>query len=352
MTRAGASICLAFAFLALQAQAGYAADKVAIVTLAGRSNRDAVSEEASARIKGELEGAGIEVIYAHAAVRESVRDALERLSAKHQSLGAIALVQASQGGPEIWVHDASVGRTVVQRLVSRSDLKAYASSILAVRAVEFLRANLAAMAVPAPAPAPARNINIIDVAPTMPTPEVSLHPGLHPFLGPALAAGFRVLAGGSGLPNALAPALTASWGTPRGYAVRGTYVLPLNSAAVASATGRAEVNLQAVTLQALVRLYERQRFAAYAFAESGTAKLTVRGQSDTPERVGVTNHAWAFLAGGGLGGLVRITRWASLNASVAALAVVPRLVVSLEPEQPARLQSPALQGELSVCVGF
>jgi len=117
-----------------------------IVVLLRVTTSDGVTTEATARVNGELKAAGFDV----AIVPLSSDDAKRELESAGRELNALAafaiFVRPFDGGTsvaEIWVSDRIRQTIVIQRAVLHETDRDRESEILAVRAVELLKANLA-----------------------------------------------------------------------------------------------------------------------------------------------------------------------------------------------------------------
>jgi hypothetical protein len=113
-----------------------------------------VATEALARVRGELQAARFEVETAMVGSGVDRRATVERALQKADARAAFGIFFGS-GVAEIWVSDSLSGRTVVQTLPLSAAAPERRASVLAVKAVDLLKATLAEVWVPAPlAPAP------------------------------------------------------------------------------------------------------------------------------------------------------------------------------------------------------
>jgi hypothetical protein len=108
--------------------------------------------EALVRLRGELLAAGFEAEVVELSLGADVRGSLERLVPPAGNGGsATALVavvaSADAGSAELWVIDRVTGKTVVRRVNAGTADSTRAAEVLAVRAVELLRASFLELAV-------------------------------------------------------------------------------------------------------------------------------------------------------------------------------------------------------------
>src|SRR5580704_3833921 len=148
---AGAGALLAALALAAPARAESARRVVLVVPEAP----GAVATEALARVRGELGAARFEVETDVVANNVDRRATVERALRKADARAAFGIFFGS-GVAEIWVTDSVSGRTVVQTLPLSVAAPERRATVLAVKAVDLLKATLAEVWVATPiAPPPA-----------------------------------------------------------------------------------------------------------------------------------------------------------------------------------------------------
>lgn len=103
------------------------------------------TRQAQSRIRGELSGAGLGVASRFVNIGANPRPDLEAAVAALDAVAGIAIVQGGQEFAEVWVFDQRTGTTSMLRLDLKADAESHGPSVLAVRCVEFLRANLAVL---------------------------------------------------------------------------------------------------------------------------------------------------------------------------------------------------------------
>jgi hypothetical protein len=141
----------------------------------------AQQREALVRVSAELRAAGFRVVFVERGARP-VKDALTDALAAQGALAAISLEELGEGrGVEVWVNDRATGKLSIRTLESSEP-----ASVLAVRAVELLRASLLELKHP---PKPPEGPPPREVATLLAEEPVSLRAGLQGELAFALGVG-------------------------------------------------------------------------------------------------------------------------------------------------------------------
>src|ERR1035437_9780285 len=104
----------------------------------------AVDDPILPRLRAELGAMGFDLVEMLADDGAPARAALEENA---RSLGAIAAVRLvpSGGGVEVWIVDRVTGKTVLREIVRPEGPSGEADAMVAMRAVELLRASLLAI---------------------------------------------------------------------------------------------------------------------------------------------------------------------------------------------------------------
>ena len=122
----------------LAAQAGWGAT----VILVRPANPKAVTAEALVRMHGELVSAGFDVQITASTPGADPRASLEQTASGNNVDAVVALLgDVSPGAVEVWVIDRVTGKSVVRRIPNQPESNR-AAEILAIRAIELLRASL------------------------------------------------------------------------------------------------------------------------------------------------------------------------------------------------------------------
>jgi hypothetical protein len=331
--------------------------RVALVVAAETSSESSVTTQ----LRAELSAAGFEIVVTPSSDPETSRESLEKIARDTDSFAAIAVVEPEGGlAVDIWVADRVTGKTVLRRLDAGEDQR-QGAAIVALRAVELLRASLLELNLPE---RPRGEVSA--------TPEVrAFVPEPRPRLVPAPAAPpivdrvaprvepkrqqFGVALGGAafvapgGIPAAPAPRLVISWRPLKDWAG----ALDLSGPALASVggrAGRASVDQELV----LARIqYEPSLgdVSPLATIGAGAFRLGARGSARDPfeDRSGA---ALAFAAAIGAGARVRVAEHVRLLLDAQAIGLFPRPVVRFAGEQVAATGRPLLLAGLGAEIGW
>jgi hypothetical protein len=337
--------------LAIVGQAGIAEagapEQARTVVVLRSVNSDAVTTEATARVEGELGAAGF-----HVAVlplppspldSDSARQAVETAGAELAPTGAFAiLVYPEDRGvtAEIWVSDRLRQKTVVQRARLTEIDHERESEILAVRAVELLKASLAEFWVaPEPAPpAPAPPIAPVE-KPAAPAPVSARRTAFAAGIG--IGVGVGVLDGFREVGVQWMPTLLASYGWQDGTALQlGLHGLGPN-ARLAAAHGTASIEEQFATLDVQKTWWPRWPVVPLACAGLGVHHVHVAG-TGVPPYVGMTIDDWALLTTAGIGAGIPIYSGLSVVAESRVALAWPPTEVRIGPSDAGRIGGPSL----------
>lgn len=342
---------LALTALALAATMGAAPPAAAEpgyrVALVPAPETDAVAVAALARVKGELLAAGFDVVLVPPVGFSDPRTALETAAREYDPLAAFAIVRPGAAGhgraAEIWVSDRLTGRTVVQRMSVDVDARR-ATEVLAVQAVELLRAGLARAWA-----APGRPVGrVIAALPPGAAGAVSSAEA-RTFLGSGVgvSAGAALLVNPGGLPATGAPVLRVSLAVGRRFGARLGASGFGGSADVQTASARASVKQSLVAAESLVTFRPGRRWQPFASAGVGAQHVRATGVGSFPY-VGQDVSAWSMLAVAGGGLALTLGDRVSLVADAELLVALPSATVRLDGAPVARVGRPGLLGGLGV----
>lgn len=307
---------------------------------------DELTTEAMARVKGELKAAGFDVIVIRLSSDDARRD-LETAGRELNPIAAFAIfVKPPEGRTsvaEIWVSDRIKQQTIIQNALLHETDRGRESEILAVRAVELLKANLADFWSPAsPSTAP---------PPDLPSPRPVLPPRngerklRSPFasgLGLGVGVGVMESFGATGM--SWAPDAVVSYGWPQGFSVRAS-VLGLGSAWTLSAAngGAATATLeqQLVMLDAVKTWWPRSVFVPFIFAGTGGQHIHVAGRGAPPHR-GYVSDQLSLLTTIGLGVGIPLVSTLSLVMQARGAVAWPQSVVRIDDADVGRVGNPSL----------
>lgn len=321
-----------------------------------------VATQALARVRGELQAARFEVETQVVPNNVDRRATIERALRDADARAAFGIFFGS-GVAEIWVSDSLYGRTVVQTLPLGAAAPERRAAVLAVKAVDLLKATLAEVwiqAPPTPAepaspppPNPASRESRLSPEPIPPPPAVPAPPPA-PRKGPAAepaevvrrsdnspevpAAPRRseveVSAGGAwlGTPGAgigWAPMLTLGW-------FRGWFGGRLAASAFGTTTPFGDANIggsaRAGNAVGIAEFVARRAwggaFSVNAAAGAGAYRLSVEGIAKKPGYTASTAVGYSAVAGGGVGAAVAVGPvFIALDARLLATVVSKTVVV-------------------------
>jgi hypothetical protein len=150
--RLGAAIPLLVAAAALEGR-GRADDARSRVALVRSATTDRVLHEASTRLRAELLDAGFDVVEVDRAPGDP-RSEVEEAAPDASSFATVAMSRVANGAfADVWISDRVTGKTVVRRIEVGAGPNA--TAVLAIRALELLRASLLEVAAKPPPSEPA-----------------------------------------------------------------------------------------------------------------------------------------------------------------------------------------------------
>jgi hypothetical protein len=311
------------------------------VVLLRFTTSDGVTTEATARVNGELKAAGFDV----AIVALNSDDAKRELESAGRELNALAafaiFVRPYEGGTsvaEIWVSDWIRQKIVIQRAVLHEVDRERGSEILAVRAVELLKANLAdywaptsipAASVPPPQGPP----------PVLSAPERKVRTSFALGLGAGLGAGATESFGATGV--TWSPDAMVSYGWREGFSLRASFIGLGSVAALSAANGSANVEQQMAFLEAVKTWWPRSVLVPLVIAGAGVQHAHVEGFANPPYQ-GHTSDGWSLLTTVGAGVAIPVVWTLSIVVQARGVAAWPSAVVQVNGAEVGRVGGPSL----------
>jgi hypothetical protein len=315
------------------------------VALVRSSSSDRVLREARTRLRAELLDAGFEVIEVDRTPGDP-RSEVEDAAPSSSSFATIAMSRAANGAfADVWISDHVTGKTVVRRLEVGAGPNA--TAVLAIRALELLRASLlevAAKGPPSQPPMSAPNDVMKWIEPALaPVPAGPL------LRGSALGFGALALHGLRGIGLAVGPTASISYGVGPWYA-RVTFAGPLVGPELSTAAGRATIRQMFAAL-AVGWASEPKPLGVYAWVGVGGFDLHSDGSAVSPNR-GTSGGVASFLSTAGIGGLARIGPRIALTADLAAVLLDPRPIVVIAGSDAGSAGAPSVGASIGVLVGL
>ncbi|WP_437813694.1 hypothetical protein [Sorangium sp. So ce1078] len=326
-----------------------ASGEPARVVLVRPGAADPSISEALIRIRGELVADGFDVELLDAQSASAPRPTMDDAGQQAGSAALIGLFLAPDGqAAELWVVDPRTNKTLVRRIDTRGEAREHIVEVLAVRAVELLRASLLELlmssrrsAVPAAAPPPSKVSRQVSRG-----TERSLdHQSRRSMWGVELGGVLLVSPGGIG--PALLPVArlrVAPLGPIEGrLSLAGLGTSPRVAGPQGSATVQQRFGLVELAALPWPELRLRPRFSVGL----GALHIAVDGEAAWPYR-GVHGAQWAFAADAGAGVEFGIVRRIDVVLEAHALVAHPVPVVRFVETEAARGARPALLGSLSL----
>jgi len=330
---------LAGAFVLIGARAALA-QRVALVR---PPDDDPVLGDAFNRLNAELRIHEFEPLVLEPTTRERDPDELALVAQRADALASIAFVRHDgKTSVEVWLADRVSGKVTMRTLAL--DKTSDASSVLAIRAVDLLRASLREFqAEERPPP----EVAFVDARPVpaavealaaSPEPEWTLRvegtlvldrPSIGPAFGPGLGVSRRLGERWELGVTLAAPILFAGWQTSEG-----------------SASVRQELAWIELRVHALHTRWLKLGFDAAA----GEHYLSAQGQAKLP-LVSRTSDVWSFVAAAGVHAQLRVVGNTSFVASARGIVLTPRPGVGIG-QRTSVIAQPTLSASAGIVVGF
>jgi hypothetical protein len=267
------------------------------------ASSDEVTTEATARVEGELRAAGFHVVVLPLA-SELARGEVETAGSELLPIGAFAIFVRAEAGArvaEIWVSDRLRQLTVVQRARLTASDRERESEILAVRAVELLKASLAEFWLEPkpsalPAPQAARYRPAESAIPVLPKQRAFAS-------GVGLGVGLGMIAGWKSAEPLWLPGVVLGYGWESGVSVQLDVHGLGPSVTLSAGAGTAKVEEQVATLDVIKTWWPRWRVVPFVCAGAGAQHVHANGTAAAPF-AGATVDAWSPLTSLGFGAAV------------------------------------------------
>lgn len=309
--------------------------------------QDATRTDAFNRLRAELHIHGFDADVIDREVGDNPPGTLTELATESAALAAFAFVRREAAlSLEVVLVDRATGQTSPRRMPfvgGSSD----AASLIAVRAVDLLRASLQEFPeLPAPPPAPEPEPVEAEPPPSAAAPEVA--PRDHAL---RLAAEAILVWPGASFSVGFGPALGLlhrpvpwfQWGIWVGGAFGTRYE---------ASAGRASMVQELGLLEARATFLRTHEFRLAVLAGAGAFFIQAKGAPSAPHLLPAQDSVWSSLLAFGLHAEQSLGGDFALGLSARALALVPALGVAIASDDRTKLQLPTLQVSLGLCVGF
>ncbi|WP_437586926.1 hypothetical protein [Sorangium sp. So ce1000] len=334
-----------------------ASGEPARVVLVRPGAADPSISEALIRIRGELVADGFDVEVLDAQSASAPRPTMDDAGQQAGSAALIGLFLAPDGqAAELWVVDPRTHETLVRRIDTRGEAREHIVEVLAVRAVELLRASLLELLMSsqrsaAPAPAAAPPPSKVSQQVSRQAERSRVDASRRSMWGVELGGGLLASPGGIGPALLLVARLRVAPLGPLGplgplearLSFAGLGTAPRVVGPQGSATVQQRFGLVELAALPWPELRLRPRFSVGL----GALHVAVDGEASWPYR-GVHSAQWAFAADAGAGVELGIVRRLDVVAEAHALVAHPYPVVRFVETEAARGARPALLGSLTL----
>jgi hypothetical protein len=242
---------------------------------------------------------------------------------------------------EIWVSDRIRQKRIIQSAPLDETDRGRGSEVLAVRAVELLKASLSDfwnLATAAPSAAPP--------APTSPAQAMGKQeqPAMQrqPFgAGPGAGVGAGVLESFGAVGITWAPHAVLSYGWPEGLSGRASFIGLGPAVTLSAPPGTARIEQQLVQIEAVKTWWPRLPVVPIVFVGMGAQHVHVTGTGNSPFQ-GHSSDNWSFLTTVGAGLAIPLVSTLSVLVQGRGLAAWPSSVVQIAGADAGRVGGPSL----------
>lgn len=309
-----------------------------------------VTTEARTRVQGELEAAGFHVVLLPSDRESAARD-VETAGSELSPLGAFAIfTRPEEGGAvaEIWVSDRLRQKTVIQRASLTVAHHERQSEILAVRAVELLRASWDEFWMQPKPPPPAQAPR----SPPLVEPKALEGSGIAPSpvnaskvpafaAGVGIGAGIAMLEGFHESAPVWVPGARVSYGWASGLSVGAAFHGLGPAVTLGARAGTARVEEQLATADVVKTWWPRWPVVPFVCAGVGAQHVHVSGSAVTPYS-GETADDWSFLTELGLGAAVPVGGSFALVIETRGVVAWPPTVVRIAQQEVGFFGTPSI----------
>jgi hypothetical protein len=276
--------------------------------------------QAFGRLQGELSVHQFEVIVVEANDDDPSPRALAKVAEQASAVAAVSLLR-SEGlaSADVWISDRVTGKTSMRTIATAQ--RSEAPSVLAIRAVDLLRASLREYpAGESPPP------EVVGANPQRAPEHVRDWARSEPARHASVEASFVLQSTLSRLGTGFGPGVALGFKPSERLHVQAVFQGPLSGAGASGGGASLSLRQEQLFAQASYRLFGNARLAFEALAALGAHELHVQGDA-APPFAGHSESAWTALAAPGLGAEFGLTQSASLVIAGRAVFLAPRPVV-------------------------
>jgi hypothetical protein len=300
---------------------------------------DDIRTEALARVQGELTAAGFDVVPMVEKEGVDILSAVEAATKELQPLAVFAifappLATADDPTAQILFSDRAKGRVLIERMPLDRQHPDHEAKVLAVRAVELLKANLVELRAPQPEKPP-------PPAPVVKPEPAEPPPARAPLTGVGIELGLGVIEQFHQLGASTMPLLKLSVESQLGIGGR-ISVGGLGSSATAGATfGLARVQQQLGVIDLLYAFPHQRSFQWLVSGGAGAMHVRVEGDGFFPYQ-GKTTETWSALAKAGCGVAATLGPKVSFVTEIEGLVAFSPTRVMVGSTEVGKMGAPAL----------
>jgi hypothetical protein len=318
--------CLSMALVLLATAASAEPSRVALVSPA---RPDPMIADVTSRMNAELTASGFDVVIVPPSADGDVRATVELARIEPGVVATFAIVSVgNQAAVDVWLSDRITGKTIVARLDPGPVPPARGPAVLAIRAVELLRASLLQTVVPPADPAAATRrpvpSDLSHFVESRSTEAQSdrLWPGVASF-----EAGIGGLNGFGGLGPALSPLVRFAYAVRRDTFVRATLGGPTLGFELHTAAGSATMRQEFGLLELAYAFSLGPSAALLVSGGGGVYHIQVQGSALPPFGAG-SPQLWSPMFDAGLGGALRIGKHSAILLDVHGLVTQRQATVT------------------------
>jgi hypothetical protein len=310
---------------------------------------DEVTTETLVRVQGELEAAGFDVDVLPLEGTDP-KDDIETAGQDRNPVAAFALFVYPDGGmgqqrAEIWISDRVRQKTVIQRASLTEADAGRNSAVLAVRAVELLKVNLAGFwALPPTAPTPPPSTAAAAPPPhdvAAPPHDVPPRPRTAFANGWGAGVGVGVVESFGSMGATWAPDASLSYGWASGLSVRASFLGLGPGATLTGSQGSARVDEQLVMIDLVKTWWPRAPLVPFVVASAGAQHVHVAGAAAAPY-IAHSSDEWSFAAAAGAGLGVPVLATLSIVVQARGFAAWPPTTVDVAGADVGKAGGPSL----------
>ncbi len=249
------------------------------------------------------------------------RDGLEQTARSHDAAAAISLSLSPDGAvADVWVAERLTQKTLIRRINVADVPPQRRPFMLALRAVELLRASLIELAQPPPSQAASEVPEPVSRLLTVPST---------PLQGVGVELGLGALFSTDSLDPALAPTIRVSYGFESGIALRLGWLPPLMNTSQEGPLGVARVRQQLLGLDVVYAPSLNGAVVVPVFSAGiGAYHLIANGELQPPAQ-GVDDEVWGFALQAGGGAMARLNQTFAVTLQLQTVVSLPRAVVTM-----------------------